>query len=174
MKRSLIVTDLTRFRTPGLLCTAGMDPEDGECIRPMPYLISARWKELNVLPGTILSGDFTSCPDRTSPHIEDFRYRDLANTGSATVAEFRSILEEGRFPPVEAGFGHRFPSRQKHVPFATKPDRSLITISVAPRQIAIIKHSSDPGRVQLNFTDGARHCFSQISVTDLGFHDLRS
>ena len=51
MQRNIIVTDLTRFTNKNIVCTAGIDPNDGQCIRPMPYLPSSECRRLKILPG---------------------------------------------------------------------------------------------------------------------------
>jgi hypothetical protein len=57
MKRTIIVTDLTRFTRPDIVCTAGIDITTGECVRPMPYIKTDECKRLKILPGAMLSGD---------------------------------------------------------------------------------------------------------------------
>lgn len=57
--REVIVTDLTRFSNEENVCTAVIDVKTGECLRPMPYLKSARCKELGIHPGAILKGDLS-------------------------------------------------------------------------------------------------------------------
>ncbi len=47
----IIITDLTRFSKKDIVCIAGINPESGECIRPMPYIKTERCKELGILPG---------------------------------------------------------------------------------------------------------------------------
>ena len=42
-----IVTDLTRFSNLDTVCTAVINTETGECLRPMPYLASKVVEKLN-------------------------------------------------------------------------------------------------------------------------------
>lgn len=73
MNRTLIITDLTRFSTGNpKVCIAGLDQKTGECIRPMPYLAFTECSKLGILPGGILTGEFTPIPTRTPPHLEDY------------------------------------------------------------------------------------------------------
>ena len=93
MRRRIIVTDLTRFGRPDIVCIAGADPRNGECIRPMPYLEAEKCRALNILPGTLLSGNFSVPPEREGPHQEDYFHRDLKVEGACTPSEFKAALE---------------------------------------------------------------------------------
>ena len=95
MQRRIIVTDLTRFNNPDIVCIAGVDPDNGECIRPMPYVETSECRRLNIRPGAILTGAFTVSQDREGPHQEDYRYSDLHFEGPSTSAEFKTALEFG-------------------------------------------------------------------------------
>lgn len=171
MKRSIIVTDLTRFKNSSIVCTAGVDRKDGECIRPMPYLKSAQCEDLNILPGVILTGEFTPSPDREGPHLEDYRYKNLTFEDPCSSSEFKTALEHGLFSSVEEGFDIGMGIGQKLVPFDHFVGRSIITIAVEPRNTEIINDSYKPGKIKLNFTDQSGHEYRYISITDLGFHD---
>ncbi|MCC5804913.1 MAG: hypothetical protein JJU00_01175 [Opitutales bacterium] len=172
MKRSIIITDLTRFK-PGNpdLCTAGIDRETGECIRPMPYLKFAKCMELGILPGGILSGEFTPLGSRTAPHTEDCQYEKLSFHGPCCGEEFRSVLAESCFPSVETGFEVSLAIGEKVIPPDHKVQRSIITLQVDPRDIEIVENSYKPGSIRLHFIDsvGRRHRY--FPITDLGFFD---
>jgi hypothetical protein len=56
--RKIIITDFTRFSKKEILCTAGIEVGTDECIRLMPYLQTSKCRELNMLPGVILTGNF--------------------------------------------------------------------------------------------------------------------
>jgi len=62
----IIITDLTRFSKRDKVCTAGIDT--GVCIRPMPYLKIRYCKKKNILPGAVLSVQFTDFKNVESPH----------------------------------------------------------------------------------------------------------
>ena len=132
MKRSIIVTNLTRFSNQEIVCTAGADRKSGECIRPMPYLKSAKCKELSILPGAILSGEFTPSQNREGPHQEDYCYSRLKLEGPCTASEFKETLN---FDCVEHGFEIDLEDGQKHIPPDHDVLRSIITISVSPHNI---------------------------------------
>ncbi len=69
-----IVTDLTRFSNPSIVCIGVVDLNTGECLRPMPYRKTA-WVESNsVQPGTVLEGDLEFKSDSVAPHIEDAEF----------------------------------------------------------------------------------------------------
>lgn len=171
MRRTLIVTDLTRFRNREIVCIAGADRSDGECIRPMPYLKIATCRKLSILPGAILSGRFTPSRDREGPHQEDCCYRKLKFKGPCTSSEFKTALEYGLFDSVEAGFEIAMEDGQKHIPFGHAVNRSIITISTSPRAVEIVESSFEPGKIKLNFSDQSGREFRFIPITDLGFHD---
>jgi hypothetical protein len=171
MKRRLIVTDLTRFSNKQIVCTAGVDVQTGECIRPMPYLAAADCQKLNILPGAILIGDFTPVA-RTGPHQEDFNHSNLMFHGPCSAEEFREALESTCFASVSEGFEFDFRDpNQKMLPPNHPVQRSIVTIAVSPSKIEIVEDMYKPGKIKVIFTDGAGQTFRYIPVTDLGFHD---
>lgn len=171
MKRTIIVTDLTRFTNQEIVCTAGIDTTTGECIRPMPYLKSSQCEKHNILPGAILTGDFTPAPDLTGPHREDNTHKNLKFEGPCTAIQFKKVLQESCFPSVEEGFEIKLPKDQKYLPVGHPVQRSIITIAVAPRNVKIIEDKYKAGKIKLHFKDGSGRSFGFIGVTDLGFHD---
>ena len=56
----IIITDLTRFSNPEIVCIAGINMATSECIRPLPYISVADCKRLNILPGSKLEGVFNN------------------------------------------------------------------------------------------------------------------
>ncbi|HUT46162.1 MAG TPA: hypothetical protein VMX36_07730 [Sedimentisphaerales bacterium] len=170
MNRIIIVTDLTRFHKPEIVCTAGINEDSGECIRPMPYLALSECRRLNVLPGAKLSGDFTPSPDRTGPHQEDYSYKKLKYLGPSSSSEFKNALRQGLYGSVEEGFEVTLKDNQKHIPIGDEVQRSIITVSISPSEIKIIEDSYKPGKIKLNFRDLSGRKFRYIGITDLGFH----
>jgi len=170
MNRIIIVTDLTRFNKPEIVCLAGIDQDSGECIRPMPYLVLSECKKLNVLPGAKLSGDFTPFHDRAGPHQEDYRYKKLKFFGPSSSSEFKNALRQGLYESVEEGFEVTLNNNQKHIPIDNDVQRSIITVSIAPSEIEIKEDSYKPGKIKLNFRDSSDRKFGYIPITDLGFH----
>lgn len=171
MNRIIIVTDLTRFHKPEIVCTAGIDEDSGECIRPMPYLALAECQRLNVLPGAKLSGDFTPSPDRTGPHQEDYLYKKLKFLGPSISSEFKNALRKGLYESVEEGFEVTLNDNQKHIPVDLEVQRSIITVRISPSEIVIKEDSYKPGKIKLNFRDLSGRKFRYISITDIGFHE---
>lgn len=169
--RKIIVTDLTRFNNTDIVCTAGIDTLTGECIRPMPYLQQARCKELNLLPGAILEGDFSPTPI-SPPHVEDMSYKNLRFMGPCTSAEFRRVLLNDVSNSVSLGFNVTLDNGQKVIPLEFQPNLevSIITILVQPHHIEVISDGFDKRKVKLHFTDRAGNEFSYIAISDLGFH----
>lgn len=173
MNRSIIITDLTRFKTGNPdVCVAGIDQVTGECVRPLPYLKFARCMELGILPGGILSGEFTPCDDRTAPHLEDCHYSGLTFDGPCSGFEFRRILATSTAASVEAGFQCSVPAGRKVIAGDHRGDRSIITLSVAPQSVQIVEDSYTPGKIKLHFTDSAGRSYRFLPVTDLGFYDF--
>ncbi len=166
----IIITDLTRFSNREILCTAGIDTDTGQCIRPMPYLRADRCKELNMLPGAILTGEFSRPLNVEAPHIEDMNYQNLTSHGHCESDEFRELLSDSAFGTIEEGFGVKLAERQKHIPRELSPQRSLITIRVAPYDVRIIQDQYNQTKVKAHITDASGREFSFLSVTDLGLH----
>jgi len=150
---------------------AGINPRNGECIRPLPYLDIDRCKELNIMPGTILRGAFKKPPHIESPHIEDRFHDDLKYIGACTSEEFKDILSQSMCPSVDEGFSIELNSGQKHIPLRCIPEKSIITLSVNPDSISLCKSSYEEKTVKLDFSDGVGKKFKNISITDLGFHE---
>jgi hypothetical protein len=171
MNRIIIITDLTRFRNPEIVCIAGIDEDSGECIRPMPYLALSKCQRLNVLPGAKLSSDFTPSPDRTGPHQEDYSYKKLKYLGPSSSSDFKNALRQGLFGSVEEGFEVTLDDNQKHIPIDYEVQRSIITVSISPSEIEIVESSYKPGKIKINFRDSSGRKFRYIEITDLGFHE---
>ena len=166
----IIITDLTRFSRPVDVCTAGTDVTSGACIRPMPYLKMARCAQLGILPGAILSGDFRPARGLTGPHQEDTEYSNLKFVGPCTAEEFRSALTTHLFDSVEQGFEIRLSHGHKHVPVGHAVKRSIITLAVDPRSLAIVEDSYKEGKIRAHFADSSGREFRYLSITDLGFY----
>lgn len=167
----IIITDLTRFSNKDIVCTAGINPETIECIRPMPYIQKTDCQKLNILPGAIIEGDFSPC-SCTSPHTEDRNRGKLKFLGPCSSEEFKRILEETSFDSVEEGFGITLEYGQKHIPHDTPPDISIITLSLNPNQLNIVEDSYKPGKLRVIFTDRSGKSFRYLSITDLGFFEF--
>jgi hypothetical protein len=172
VKRSIIITDLTRFK-PGNadVCTAGIDRATGECIRPMPYLKFTKCMELGILPGGILTGEFSSAPNRIVPHTEDCNYQKLIFDGPCSGEEFRKVLVRSCFASVEAGFEVSLPAGEKVIPNGHQVQRSIITLQVNPHDVEIVEDNYKSGSIKLHFKDSADHRHRFLPITDLGFYD---
>lgn len=172
MEREIIITDLTRFKKTDEICMAGIDPETGECLRPVPYFKYSTFKKKAVLPGTILRGELNRKLGRTRPHIEDnSRSGKFKIVGSCTSAEFREVLEASRFDSVAEGFGMSAITDSRVIPRAHKAPRSIITIRVPPSEVRIVDDQFNPGRIKIHFRDGSGLRFAFTPITDLGFYD---
>ncbi len=78
----IIITDLTRFSNPDIVCIAGIDTKTNECIRPLPYVQLASCKVNNILPGNVIKGDFTTKSPLENPHTEDHDYPNINESQS--------------------------------------------------------------------------------------------
>lgn len=169
--RKIIITDLTRFSTKDILCSAGIDVNTNECIRPMPYLETNRCRELNMLPGAILTGNFSIHNNTESPHTEDMDYQDLEFHGHCSSSEFRNLLSNSAYQSIEDGFEVSLENRQKNIPREANPARSLITISVNPQSIQIVQDQYNPSKIKAHVTDNTGKEYSFLSITDFGLHE---
>ncbi len=169
--RKVIITDLTRFSTAERVCTAAVDMNTGECIRPIPYLLSSRCAELNIQPGSILKGDFDFKKDAENPHIEDAFHKNLQFLGPSTTEGFKGVLDNTLSESVSAGFGIKFAEGQKHIPVGEVATCSIITIKVAPENFQIIEDQYKAGKIKASFTDNNGDSYRFLSITDRGFYD---
>jgi len=168
--RKIIVTDLTRFSNVDIVCIAGIDIVNGDCIRPMPYLKASLCKELNLLPGAILAGNFSKSLKIEFPHTEDMNYQNLRLLRHCSDAEFKEILSNSSCQSIECGFNVYLDNRQKHIPPDLTPLKSLITVSVNPNNINIVQDQYDSKKMKIHFTDNDNKVYSFLPITDLGFY----
>lgn len=169
--RKIIVTDLTRFSNKDIVCIAGIDINNGECIRPLPYLDVLRCKELNLIPGAVLSGNFTASLNMQHPHSEDMNHQNLKFHGHCSDTEFRKILFKSSSNSIQSGFDVLLDNRQKHIPLEARPLKSLITISVNPNRVKIVQDQYDHKKIKIHFIDNDIKEYSFLAITDLGFHN---
>ncbi len=171
--KQLILTDLTRFsKTPEKVCIALIDPSDGVCYRPMPYLSTAYCEKTGLKPGAKFTGIITVKPMANKPHIEDSNYSNLRYIGDASEVEFQSVLENSISSGVANGFGVSFEPHQRHIPSETQAVKSIITVKVNPAKIKICKDQYDPNKIKISFTDSEGHYFDYLSITDKVFWDF--
>jgi hypothetical protein len=172
MKRSLVITDLTRFSAGNpKVCTAGIDRATGECIRPMPYLPFTECTRLGILPGCILEGEFTYFTPKSPPHTEDCRHQNLKFGGASSSKEFRQVLEGSCVPSLEVGFEIALKSAERVIPQNHPVQRSIVTLRVDPGGVEIVEDRYKPGSIRLHFTDQSGRGYRFFPITDLGFYD---
>lgn len=167
----IIITDLTRFNTSDKVCIAGINIATNECIRPMPYLTTAKCVELNILPGSKLNGNFQANSSRGLPHSEDNYYNNLTHNGACTSDEFHQVLNNTISSSIATGFNYTFFEGGKVIPYTNPPHQSIITLKVHPSQIRIVKDSYNPGKIKLNFQDNDDKKYTYLPITDLGFYN---
>lgn len=167
----IIITDLTRFSNPDIVCIAGINLEANECVRPLPYISLSKCKELNILPGSKLNGIFSDNNNRGLPHIEDKNYHSLEFLGACSDTEFHQVLQNTVSQSISAGFNYAFPEGGKVIPFTNPPSQSIITLKINANQIRIVKDSFNHGKIKLNFKDNDNKKYSYLPITDLGFYN---
>jgi hypothetical protein len=167
-RMKIIITDLTRFANQDKVCIAGINPETNESIRPMPYIQKSFCQKHNILPGAIIEADFTPRVCR-APHTEDKSIANLKFLGPCSSDEFKRLLKNTSFNSVEEGFKIPLTHGQKHIPHDTPPDLSIITLSLNPQRLEIVKDRY--GKLRVNFTDLSGKAFHYLSITDLGFFE---
>ena len=166
----IIITDLTRFSNPEIVCIAGINKDTGECIRPLPYIQLSECKRLNVLPGNIINGDFTRSENIQNPHVEDYNYSTLSKIRACESNEFQTILESNLSLNISQGFNYEFLG-EKAIPKENAPSKSIITIKINTNNIEIVKDGFKEGKIRLNLLDNDGKRFSFLSITDLGFYN---
>jgi len=163
----IVVTDLTRFSNPDLVCLAGIDIETGKCIRPLPYLPMQFVKENNILPSDILESNFIS-KGSSNPHAEDCSYENISKLGIATPYDFEAILSRDLSTSISHGFNYNF--AEKKIPIEFAPNKSIITIKLNTSQIEVVEDTYNPSKIRLSLIDSDGKRFNYLSITDLGFH----
>lgn len=167
----IIITDLTRFSNPAIVCIAGINIATNECIRPLPYIATDECLRLNILPGSKLNGDFQQNTTRGLPHDEDNSYNSLTYNGACTAAEFYQVLNNTTVTSISDGFDYLFPEGGKVIPYTNTPQQSIITLKVQASQIRIVKDSFSHGKIKLNLLDNDGRRFTYLPITDLGFYN---
>lgn len=171
MSMEIIITDLTRFSNPEIVCIAGINMATNQCIRPLPYVSVADCKRLNILPGNVINGDFTKLEKIENPHSEDCRYTKLSRVRICGSAEFQELLESDLVGSIGEGFGYDFPEKGKVIPKDFAPTKSIITLKINTRNIEIVKDGFKEAKIRLNLLDNDEKRFSFLSITDLGFYN---
>ena len=167
----IIITDLTRFSNPEIVCIAGINPDTNECIRPLPYIKFSECKRLNILPGNIIDGNFSRSANIGNPHSEDYDYSGkLKRIRICESDEFQDILEADLSLSISEGFNYAFPEKGKVIPNDSKPTKSIITLKISTSNIEIVKDGFKEGNIRLHLLDNDGKRFSFLSITDLGFY----
>jgi hypothetical protein len=167
--RILVVTDLTRFRSEDIVCIAGMDPENGQCLRPRPYRSPQVCRELGIRPGMIVTGEFRPYPNIALPHVEDTCCEAMRRLGSSRVKEFQSLLRRWCTDSVAEGFGMALEEGQRHIPRAQAPARSIVTVAARPKSFRVKAVEGKP-TLRVSFRDREGKGHFGLSLTDLGFY----
>ncbi len=164
----IVITDVTRFSDQDIVCIAGICPETGSCIRPLPYLSRDRCREYGILPGAILDGQF-SPRNSVPPHVEDCSYTNLTPSGPCSTTMFHDILDGSRAKSVSEGFSVPMVSHQKCVPVDTPPPVSIITTRARILSLQIIRNEYN--KLRVHFSDDSGEEFRYLSLTDLALYE---
>jgi len=167
----IIITDLTRFNNLEKVCIAGINQETGECVRPQPYIKLSKCEKHDILPGTVIDGDFTKKPNLNKPHVEDYSYKRLKKVKIFNSNEFEKLLENDIVNSISTGFNYDFPEQGKVIPKEYAPSKSIITIKINTNKIEIVKDGFKEGKIRLHLLDNDGKRFSFLSITDLGFYN---
>ncbi len=171
---SIVVTDLTAFRE-GKVCLAGISPESGLLVRPLPYQ-TQDWVERNkVRPGTVLVGSFSRIPDCTPPHMEDYFHDGLQIHTELNKQAFLDLLQKFASPGVAAGFGVPMPYNEKGFPEeGDVPKISIITVEAVPCSLELRISSFDKKKeTRISFTDASGQKFNYVKVTGIAYAPKR-
>ncbi len=169
--QKIIVTDLMGFSSQQV-STAGVDLTTGQCVRLIPYLTTSESKKLNILPGAILTGEFTPVQNPEAPYQEDMFYKKLTYVGTCSSSDFKLALNTGLFDTVEKGFQIKLGQNQKYIPVGHSFDRSIITIKAQPDKVEVVESAYNPGKIKLNFVDNSGCAFNYMSLNDLGLNGV--
>lgn len=176
----IIITDLTRFQNPDIVCLAGVDPDTGRCVRPMlengsklDYFPFAVVKNHKIIPGSCLDGNFVAVNSAQAPHVEDCRSVGTVHVvESATGDAFRSVLEMTARSTIRESFGARPVNRVFST--AQSPAISIATLrldSPATQFRLIVDSKFGPAKFKAHVIDADGFELSWLPVTDLGFSD---
>lgn len=176
----IIVTDLTRFRNPDIVCLAGINPDTGQCIRPMlikqekyEYLAFKAVRDRKVTPGSWLEGGFSLIPNLHAPHLEDHSINGgLKMIGQSSSEDFERVLENSSVTTIQAGFGSR-PENRLYA-LAKPPALSIITLKLTSPKTQfqlVLDTGFNAVKLKANITDSSGHKLSFLPITDLGFSD---
>ena len=137
----------------------------------MPYLRFTECTRLEIIPGGILSGEFTFFEPRTPPHTEDSKGQSLVFGGACSSDEFREVLVESCFASLQEGFEVSLEMGEKVIPAQHRVSRSIITLQVEPASIEVAEDNYKPGSIRLHFSDLSGRRYRYFPITDLGFYD---
>ena len=167
MNETIVVTDLTRFSDESeKVCLAGINPENMNLIRPMPYLKRTDCRDYRILPGTKIAADFNPAPNIKVPHTEDHLWRNWKIIGQAASDEFRELLQSNLSPSISRGFGMDI--TEKVIPEESAPSKSIITIKAAV-QLHLF-NDGDFQKIRASVTDSDGLILRFMSITDYGFY----
>ncbi len=165
---TIIVTDLTHFNRPNTVCIAGIDIDNHNCVRPLPYFTPQQVQQHNIQPGVriILDGNFAGAQP---PHCEDFNYN-RARIGEYSPQQFQEILENILSPNIEAGFGVG-EIDGKCINYENPPAHSIITIAISGRGIRAVADEYTDTKIKIHIIDNDAKEYSFLPCAQLVWHN---
>lgn len=176
----IIITDLTRFKSPDKVCLAGINPDTGQCVRPMrqvgdklDYFKFESIKKYKVIPGSCLEGNFVPLPEPPRPHVEDCKVDGVISVvTSASASDFEAVLQRSSRTTIRSAFG-AVPNGRRYA-LDAPPSTSIVTLRIdSPRDQfrMIVDDKYGPPKFKAFVTDAEGFRLSFLPVTDLGFSD---
>jgi hypothetical protein len=164
----IVVNHLTRMQR-GYICVAGINPDTGHHVRPIPENDRPRRTQLVRHGGPF---DIASVVDlgRASyvghaPEMEDYRFnpRKARRVGTVAPQEFWELLKRVSRQSLAAIFGDDLMQRGGSCTLDVGMGRASLGC-LLPSQRPVL-HLTDHGKIRLHLTDGAYTVW--LSVTDL-------
>lgn len=162
----IIVTDVTEFHNQNIYCVAGIC-KDGLCYRPTSnYFSVAECRQLNIMPGAVLEGDFDFL-NADCPHCEDCSRTDVQFLRNCTPHEFKTVLQHDLSASVESGFNCDLSEDRKLIPIDSPPERSIITVRANPRRCWLNQDNNNPLRPRFSFYEMLNDYYPYLPVGDI-------
>jgi len=166
----LVITDVTRFHDPDKVCVAGIS-EQGNCLRPLDYFSIHECKKYNIVPGSVIKGDFFPILNAQPPHTEDHEKSNIHFSRYTSVVEFFNILNNDAKASIEEGFNVDLSNDRKCIPQNNPPIKSIITIKADPSKLNIVQSQYDNKSVRVSFVDGSHVEYRFMPLTDKYLYD---
>jgi len=160
--KTIVVTEITRFKNTDIYCLAGIDLETGKCIRPKPYLKREFIEKNNIKVGDKLVGYFQELKSE-KPHVEDSLFRNVKKIEGVSLKEFYEILENDSVSSVKDGFNVDIEG--KKILEGNEPEKSIITLKISSELLDVVR--DDYGKIRVNVEDMDGGIYPSLALTEL-------